>query len=257
MGKSRLDHLLTSRGLAESRTQAKALILAGEVSLGGPLGGRRPTPGMLVRDDVEVHLKAKPRFVSRGGEKLSHALETFELDVADAVALDVGASTGGFTDCLLQRGAKKVYAVDVGYGQLDARLRADPRVIAMERTNAREGLSLEEPVDLITADVSFISLRLVLPPALEHLEADGSAVVLLKPQFEARRQEVGKGGVIRDPQLHAHIIGRFVRWATDGGLRVRGLTSSPVQGDAGNREFVLWLQKEAGKREDSSEAPRL
>ncbi|MBM3958782.1 MAG: TlyA family RNA methyltransferase [SAR202 cluster bacterium] len=239
-GKVRLDDLLVMRGSADSKSKARALILAGEVRLPGRPSAR-PTPGMQVSAEEELVLVEKPRFVSRGGEKLAHALDRFGVDPAGKTALDVGASTGGFTDCLLQRGARRVYAVDVGYGQLDDSLRRDERVVVMERVNARHDYELPEAVDLVVADVSFISLRLIVPVALRHLSPGGVAVVLLKPQFEAERGEVGRGGIVRDPQLHARIIGRFVAWAVASGVRVRDLASSPILGDKGNREFFLKL----------------
>ena len=158
------------------------------------------------------------------------------------VALDIGASTGGFSDCLLQADASRVYAVDVGYGQLATRLRDDPRVVSMERVNARNKFALPEPVDLIVADVSFISLRFVLPPSLGHLTPAGRVIALVKPQFEARREEVGKGGVVRDPQVHARVIARFTAWAIGRKIRMRGLVSSPIEGESGNREFFLLLE---------------
>jgi 23S rRNA (cytidine1920-2'-O)/16S rRNA (cytidine1409-2'-O)-methyltransferase len=239
--KRRLDELLVERGLADSRSKARSLVMAGDVRL-PRREGIRPTPGMRVAADEQVELAARPRFVSRGGEKLAHALEVFGISPADEAALDVGASTGGFTDCLLQAGASHVYAVDVGYGQLDASLRADPRVIVMERVNAREPFELPEQVGLVVADVSFISLRLVLPQVFRHLRPGGRAVVLFKPQFEAERREVGKGGVIRDPQLHAKVLARFIAWLAGSSIRLRGLTSSPILGDSGNREFLFYLE---------------
>ena len=188
-----------------------------------------------------MQVKERPRYVSRGGDKLAHALEAFGFDPGGKTALDVGASTGGFTDCLLQRGASRVYAVDVGRGQLHNRLLVDDRVVSMERVNARKGFELPERVDLITADVSFISLRLVLPPALDHLRVGGAIIALLKPQFEAGPEKVGKGGVVRDRQTHAETIGQFVNWATAERLRVLDLTSSPLLGDkeTGNSFFCL------------------
>lgn len=214
------------------------MILAGDVSVGGRTVTRPATP---ITEDAEVVVAAPPRFVSRGGEKLDHALEAFGLDVRRAIALDVGASTGGFTDCLLQRGAAHVYAVDVGYGQLDYRLRADPRVTVVERTNIRylEALPGGVRADLATIDVSFISLTKVLEPVARLLRPGSSVVALVKPQFEARREEVRRGGVVRDPQVHAAVLGRVAAWAVERGFRVRGLTASPVRGPAGNREFFL------------------
>ena len=238
----RLDRLLVDRGLAESGERARAMIMAGLVELPGR-GQTRPTAGMRVREDERVSVKERPRYVSRGGEKLEHALDAFGIDPAGMTALDVGASTGGFTDCMLQGGATRVYAVDVGRGQLHNRLLNDDRIVSMERVNARKTFDLPEKVDLITADVSFISLRLVLPPVLAHLRGDGPVIALLKPQFEAGAEKVGKGGVVRDPLTHAETIGQFVHWATGIRLRVLNFTASPILGDKGNREFFLLLGK--------------
>ena len=238
----RLDRLLVERGIAESGAQARAMIMAGLVEVPGRKQ-TRPTAGMRVHEDDQVRVKERPRYVSRGGDKLANALDAFGLDPDGKTALDVGASTGGFTDCLLQRGASRVYAVDVGRGQLHNRLLADDRVVSMERVNARKGFELPERVDLITADVSFISLRLVLPPAVDHLRGDGAIIALLKPQFEAGPEKVGKGGVVRDRDTHAETIGQFVDWATAERLRVLNLTTSPLLGDKGNREFFFLLAK--------------
>jgi len=191
-----------------------------------------------------LEVRGRLPYVGRGGLKLAHALNTFDVSAQGLVALDVGASTGGFTDCLLQRGARRVYALDVGHGQLDYRLRGDPRVTVMEKCNARYPFQLPERVDLVTVDVSFISVSLVLPPALQHLRDRCYLVVLVKPQVEARKEEAGRGGVIKDPQLHARVLGRTIAWAVGHGLRLRNLCASPILGDAGNREFFLLLQKE-------------
>jgi len=242
--KVRLDKAVAERGLAESREKAQALIMAGEVALPGWKGWGRPTPGTMISPDQEVTVRQRSRYVSRGGDKLAHSLAAFGVGPAGLVALDVGASTGGFTDCLLQAGACRVYAVDVGRGQLHAKLRADPRVVCAEKVNARHPFELPEMVDLVTVDVSFISLRLVLGPVLGHLKPGGQAVALLKPQFEAERDEVGAKGVITDLGVHAAVIGRVVRWAIDNRVRVRGLTTSPILGDEGNREFFLLLEPE-------------
>jgi 23S rRNA (cytidine1920-2'-O)/16S rRNA (cytidine1409-2'-O)-methyltransferase len=189
----------------------------------------------------EIALKSPPRFVSRGGEKLEHALSMFGLDVRDTVVADFGASTGGFTDCLLQRGAARVYAIDVGYGQLVMRLREDPRVEVMDRTNARALEELPEPVNLVTIDVSFIGLGLVLPAARAVLEDEGRIVALVKPQFEAGRGQVGKGGVVRDPDVHRRVLEALFATAESQGLGVAGLTASPLRGPAGNVEFFALL----------------
>jgi 23S rRNA (cytidine1920-2'-O)/16S rRNA (cytidine1409-2'-O)-methyltransferase len=235
----RLDLLLVQRGLAESREKARALILAGEVLADGRVAAK---PGTLVREDTPIRLFHKPPFVSRGGIKLAHALDQFQIEVTSLVVLDVGASTGGFTDCLLKRGANRVYAVDVGYGQLDYRLRVDPRVAMMERVNARYPFSLPEPVDLATIDISFISLEKVVPNIAKLVKPAGKLICLVKPQFEVGRDQVSKGGVVKDPLLHAHALGRFISWAVEKGLRMGGLIPSPILGASGNREFFVLLK---------------
>ena len=214
--------------------------MAGEVKVGG-----KPVtkPGTLVSEDAEISLLQPPPFVSRGGLKLDYALEQFQLDVSGKIAADIGASTGGFTDCLLKHGAQKVYAIDVGYGQLDYRLRQDKRVIVMEQVNARYPLSIPEKVDLATIDLSFISVEKVIPSVTAILKDRGYLVVLLKPQFEAKRKEVGKGGVIKDDAIHARVIGRFINWLTTNGFRLGGLAASPIFGASGNREFLVLLNK--------------
>ncbi len=235
--KKRLDVLLVERGLAESRNKAQRLIRAGSVRVAGQVADK---PGTQTAADVEIVVAARPRFVSRGGGKLEAALLRFGLDVTSVAAADVGASTGGFTDCLLQRGARRVYAIDVGYGQLDWRLRNDPRVIVMERTNARHLSDLPEMVDLVTADVSFISLELILPVAVRWLLPGGQVVTLIKPQFEAGRREVGKGGVVRDPAVHRRVLERVLDVVSGLDLGLRGLMPSPLRGPAGNIEFLGW-----------------
>jgi len=239
MAKQRIDSLLVDRGLVESRTKAQALIMAGEVSVEGKTIIKA---GTMVAEGAAVTVIEPPPFVSRGGVKLDYALECFQLDVASKVAADIGASTGGFTDCLLQRGAGKVYAVDVGYGQLDYRLRRDERVVVLERVNARYPIDLPEKVDLATLDLSFISVEKVIPSAVKLLKSDGYLIVLLKPQFEAKRSEVGKGGVIRQPVVHARVLGRFIAWMVSHGFRLGGLVASPILGAAGNMEFFLLLR---------------
>ncbi len=238
----RLDQLLVQRSLAPSRERAQALILAGVVRVDGdPV--RRSADS--VAEDATVALDAGPRFVSRGGEKLAAALDELGLDVGGRVALDVGSSTGGFTDCLLQRGATKVYAVDVGKGQLEWKLRNDPRVVVMEGVNAREGVALPEPVDLIVADVSFISLRLALPPSFAHLRAHGDVVALVKPQFEAGREAVGKGGIVRDPAARASaVVAVAERFAADG-VGAIAVVPSRLPGREGNREIFVHARKGA------------
>ena len=239
-GQPRLDQLLVERGLAPSRERARALVLAREVRVDGALATR---PAAAVAPDADLALRERPRYVSRGGEKLAATLDATRLDVTGKRCLDVGASTGGFTDCLLQRGAAQVVAVDVGYGQLAAKLRDDPRVEVRERTNARELPPLEPPVDLVTVDVSFISLTVVFPAVLHSLRAGGDALVLVKPQFEVGRAEVARGGVVHDARVHAAVVGRVASWAIEHGLRVRGVYRSPLLGPAGNREFFLWLRR--------------
>ena len=241
--KQRLDLALVEAGLVPSREQARARILAGEVSVGGRVVAK---PGILVTADAPVLLRAAPTYVSRGGHKLAHALHRFGIDVGALVCLDAGASTGGFTDCLLQHGAARVYAVDVGYGQLDWRLRQDPRVVVMERANLRALVALPEPIQLATLDLSFISLRLVLDPVRRLLASGGSVVALIKPQFEAGRGQVGRGGVVRDPRTHARVLRELVEWAESHDWSVRGLTASPLRGPAGNVEFLVWLGTTAG-----------
>lgn len=239
--KQRLDHLLVARGLCESREKGKRLILAGEV-----LVDDEPVTkaGQLVPADAEIRIKAQPRYVSRGGFKMEGALEHFGIDVTGMVCLDVGASTGGFTDCLLQRGATRVYAFDVGTNQLVWKLRSDPRVVSRENYNVRHlrAEDVAEPIDLIVADVSFISLTLVLPPAFQTLKPGGQAVVLIKPQFELSKEEIGRGGIVREKALHEKActkIETFVR--AQPGWEWRGLMESPIQGTDGNREFLAWI----------------
>ncbi|MEK7777206.1 MAG: TlyA family RNA methyltransferase [Chloroflexota bacterium] len=237
--KARIDLLLVERGLAESQQQAQALLMAGQVTVDGRLVDKA---GALVSRGAKVEVEMPPLYVGRGGIKLAHALQTFALKVEGATALDVGSSTGGFTDCLLQHGASRVYALDVGYGQLDLRLRQDLRVVVKERVNARYPFELPEMVDLATVDVSFISLDKVLPSVAEHVKSGGHMIVLAKPQFEAQRRQVGKGGVVRDPAIHAEVLARLIVWATHHRFRLRGLAPSPLLGDAGNREFFLLLE---------------
>ena len=239
--KIRADLLLVQRGLAESRERAQALIMAGLVFTPS---GRVDKAGALLDGNVEPEVRGRLPYVSRGGVKLAHALDEFGIDVTSLVALDVGASTGGFTDCLLQRGAARVYAVDVGHGQLAYTLRQDPRVVCIEKLNARYPFPLPEPVDLLVIDVSFISLILALPEPLAHLRLDGYAIALIKPQFEARRGEVGKGGVIRGDALRGEILARAQEWLTAReDIALLDTIPSPITGDAGNREFLALLRK--------------
>ncbi len=237
--KKRLDLLLVDREMVESRVKAQSLIIAGEVMVNG---NKVTKPGTALPTDATLSLKERPPYVGRGGIKLDHALREFRVDPVGLTVLDVGASTGGFTDCLLQRGAKRVYALDVGRGQLSYALRQDPRVVVMEKVNAHYTFSLPEKVAIATIDVSFISVTKVLPNALPHLKEGGVIVALVKPQFEAMYREVGKGGVIRDPQIHARVLGRVILWATEAGIWLRSLTPSPILGAAGNREFFLLLE---------------
>jgi 23S rRNA (cytidine1920-2'-O)/16S rRNA (cytidine1409-2'-O)-methyltransferase len=239
----RLDQLLVERGLAESRAQAQVLVLAGKVGVGeGDAARHDRKPGDLVAADVELAVIGPEPYVSRGGHKLAAALDAFGIDPAGLVCLDVGSSTGGFTDVLLQRGASRVYALDVGRGQLAESLRRDPRVVSMERTNARHlaASSLPEPVDLATIDVSFISLGLVLGPVASTLARGGQIVALVKPQFEAGRGRTDHG-VVRDPGVHREVLERIVRLAAELGIGTRGLIASPLTGPEGNREFLAHL----------------
>ena len=239
MERCRLDVLIAERGLADSREKARSIIMAGDVKVGGAVVTK---PGSLVTPQADVQIRQKPPYVSRGGIKLEHALDSFSLDSRGMVVADIGASTGGFTDCLIQRGAERVYAVDVGYGQLDYRLRTDHRVVVMERVNARYPFSLPELVDMVTMDLSFISARLVIPTVARLLNKGGSVLLLFKPQFEVGKRYVGKGGVVRDPFLHAQALGSFLLWAVRSQYRLHGLVPSPILGDAGNREFFFLLK---------------
>ncbi|HIE51839.1 MAG TPA: TlyA family RNA methyltransferase [Armatimonadetes bacterium] len=251
MSKVRLDCLLVKRGLATSRSRAQATILAGQVWVEGELVDK---PGTKVRADAAVEVRGPGLpYVSRGGLKLEHALRAFALDVRGWVCLDVGASTGGFTDCLLQHGARRVYAVDVGYGQLHPKLRSDPRVVVRERTNARTLTPdfLPEQVDLATVDVSFISLTLVLPPVWSLLRPPGVVVALVKPQFEAGRGQVGKGGVVRDQAVHQAVLRQLGKFGAEHGWPVVGLTPSPLRGPKGNCEF--WLLMRRGEAKEPAE----
>jgi len=243
MTKERIDKLVVDRGLAPSREKARALIMAGQVVVSDHVADKA---GQMIPVDAEVRLKGEPLpFVSRGGLKLQKALDEFAIDVTGLTALDVGASTGGFTDCLLQRGATKVYAVDVGYGQLAWKLREDPRVINMEKTNIRylEPEALGAVPDLAVIDASFISLEKVLPAVLRLVKDDGIIVALIKPQFEVGKGEVGKGGVVRDEAKHRQVVEVVSDEATALGLSVRGVTESPITGPKGNREFLMVLDK--------------
>lgn len=238
--KMRLDQALVARGLAETRAKAQALVLAGRVYSGER---RLEKAGQTVTEDVAIELRGQPHpYVSRGGVKLAAALDAFGIDVAGKVALDIGASTGGFTDVLLQRNAAKVYALDVGHGQLAWKLRQDPRVVVLERVNARhlDSTRIPEPVDWVVCDASFIGLEVVLPAALALTKPGAICVALIKPQFEVGPARVGKGGVVRDPALHQEVCERIVSWfGARPGWSVLGLCESPIQGPEGNREFLI------------------
>jgi 23S rRNA (cytidine1920-2'-O)/16S rRNA (cytidine1409-2'-O)-methyltransferase len=243
--KERIDKLLLERGLAESREKAQALILAGQVSVDGRCIEKA---GELVQVDSSIHVKGPPiKYVGRGGLKLEAALKHFSIDPKSRLCLDIGASTGGFTDCLLQRGAGGVIAVDVGTNQLDWRLRSDSRVVSLENTNARY-LNLENVgkcVDLIVVDVSFISLELILPVLPLFCKATTDLLLLVKPQFEVGKGQVGKGGVVRDPALHAQAVDKVKDAGRRCGFEVRGSVESPITGAEGNREFFLWLRSKS------------
>lgn len=239
--KVRLDVAVHQRQLTESRARAHGMIMAGEVLVNGQVVDK---PGTRVTDADVITLKSKPRYVSRGGEKLAAALAVFPLHVNGRVCADVGASTGGFTDCLLQNGAARVYALDVGYGILDYTLRSDPRVVVMERTNARYVEALDEPVNVVTVDASFISLRLLLPTIQRWLTSEADVVSLIKPQFEAGKDDIGKGGVVRDANVHARVIREVVGYAYEAGFTLAGLTVSPIKGPSGNTEFLGWFTRD-------------
>jgi len=244
VAKRRADQLLVEQGLAESRTKAQALILAGLVSIAGR---RIDKPGTAFPEDAELTLAGRDHpWVSRGGVKLAYALDHFTIDPAGTIALDIGASTGGFTDVLLTKGAARVHAVDVGRGQLAWKLRQDPRVVVHEGTNARylTRTEIPEPIDFVTCDASFIGLATVLPAALALTAERAALVALIKPQFEAGPNEVGKGGVVRDPAIHNAVCERIAAWVgAQPGWSVIGIADSPITGPAGNREFLLYARK--------------
>jgi 23S rRNA (cytidine1920-2'-O)/16S rRNA (cytidine1409-2'-O)-methyltransferase len=242
----RVDQLAVDRGLARSRAEAQALLLAGAIHL-ADAPDRRLTPGQRVDPDVVLVRASDPGWASRGAEKLVAALEAFDIRVKERTCLDAGASTGGFTDVLLRRGARRVYAVDVGHGQLLPRLAADERVVVMDRTNLRTLAGLPEPVDLATLDLSFISLRLVLGPVRAALAANGEVVALVKPQFEAGKADVPRGGVVRDPAVHRRVLLQLATDAAAAGFWTVGLVASPRTGREGNREFLAYLQPVDGR----------
>jgi 23S rRNA (cytidine1920-2'-O)/16S rRNA (cytidine1409-2'-O)-methyltransferase len=246
-GKTRIDLLMVARELAESRTQAQRLIMAGQVRVEGQVVHKA---SQQVNLDAQVAVDREPRFVSRGGEKLAAALSGFQIEAEGKVCADVGASTGGFTDCLLQYGAARIYAIDVGHGVIHWRIRKDPRVVVMERTNARYLASLEEPVSLVTIDVSFISLRLIFPAVSQWLESDGDIIALVKPQFEAGKKEASRGkGVIRDPKVHERVLRQVIGHAQEQALFPWDLMRSPIEGVKGNEEFLLRLRKTMGDQD--------
>jgi 23S rRNA (cytidine1920-2'-O)/16S rRNA (cytidine1409-2'-O)-methyltransferase len=253
MLKYRLDVLLSERGLAESRSQAQRLVMAGQVRVEGQVVLK---PATMVPGDANITVDQGPPYVSRGGEKLEGALVAFDMLHLDGrICVDVGASTGGFTDCLLQHGAGKVYAVDVGYGELHWKLRNDPRVVVMERTNARNLEGFPEPIVLVTVDASFISLRLLLPVIRGWLEKNGGEVIaLIKPQFEAGRQEASRGdGVIQDPLIHRRVLAEVLASARDQGFGILGLVRSPLKGPKGNIEFLVHLKSPLDEQKLSEE----
>ena len=239
MAKKRIDIMLTDLGLAKTRHKAQAMLMAGLVSVNNKAVTKS---GALVEEGSSISLKDQLPYVSRGGLKLVHAIRQFGIKTTDLTALDIGASTGGFTDCLLKHGAKKVYSVDVGYGQMDFDLRRDERVTLIERTNARYPFPLPEQVDIATIDISFISFRKVLMSVTEKLKPSGNLIILIKPQFEADKADVGKGGVVRDPKIHAKIIGRSINWLIENEFRLSSVTPSPILGPAGNREFFFHVK---------------
>jgi 23S rRNA (cytidine1920-2'-O)/16S rRNA (cytidine1409-2'-O)-methyltransferase len=240
--KKRLDIKLVETGTAQSRERAKSLIMAGRVIVNGKICDKS---GMLVSGDDTIALKGKDiPFVSRGGIKLESALTSFNIDISGSVCLDVGASTGGFTDCLLRHGAKQVIAVDVGYGQMAWNLRKDPRILVIERTNIRylPCEAVPEPVDFVTIDVSFISLKIVVPAVLKFMKTDGSIIALIKPQFEVGKGKVGKGGIVRDASMHNEVIENLSAFFAENGLKIEGVIPSPVTGPKGNREFLIYMK---------------
>lgn len=241
MKKTRLDTLLVERGLIESREKAKAIIMSGDVFVNSQ---RVDKPGMTVADDCDIEIKGGMEFVSRGGYKLKKALKFFEVDASGKVCVDCGASTGGFTDCLLKAGAEKVYSIDVGYGQLAWSLRNDSRVVSLERTNIRYITDEQVPdkIDLSVIDVSFISLKIVLPAVKKLLKDNGEVICLIKPQFEAGKDKVGKKGVVRDEETHIEVLKNFVENASELGFTVCDLTFSPIKGPEGNIEYLGYLK---------------
>ncbi|MBD5119449.1 MAG: TlyA family RNA methyltransferase [Clostridiales bacterium] len=249
MSKKRVDLLLVERGLIESRQKAQAVIMAGLVYSGER---RCDKPGLTLEEDAPLEVRGQPRYVSRGGLKLEKAMRSFPITLTDKIAADIGASTGGFTDCMLQNGAAKVYAVDVGYGQLAWSIRSDPRVVCLERTNARylTAEQIPEPLDFASIDVSFISLGLILPALRPLMASNGQVAALVKPQFEAGRGKVGKKGVVRDPAVHLEVLEQFLSHAAQADFSVKGLDFSPIRGPEGNIEYLGYLHAGAGEHFD-------
>ena len=246
MAKKRLDVLMTERALAESRQKAQAIIMAGQVYVNGQKVDKAGAP---VGEDAQIEVRGKTlAYVSRGGLKLEKAVKRWPIQLSGTVCADIGSSTGGFTDCMLQQGAEKVYAVDSGYNQLDWRLRNDPRVVCMERTNARylTQEQIPEALDFFSVDVSFISLRLILPPMRQLIKPEGEAVCLIKPQFEAGREKVGKKGVVRDPAVHLEVLEHFLQHAKESGFTVKDITFSPIKGPEGNIEYLGYISAKEG-----------
>ena len=246
MAKKRLDVVMTERGLAESRQKAQAIIMAGQVYVNGQKVDKAGAP---VGEDAQIEVRGKTLpYVSRGGLKLEKAMSCWPIHLEGAVCADIGASTGGFTDCMLQNGAEKVYAVDVGYNQLDWRLRTHPKVVCMERTYARylTAQQIPQPLDFFSVDVSFISLSLILPALRPLMKEEGQGVCLVKPQFEAGKEKVGKKGVVRDPQVHLEVLEHFLAHAAQAGFSVKDITFSPIKGPEGNIEYLGYLSAAAG-----------
>ena len=237
--RERLDKLLVEKGLVKSRSLSQRMIMAGEVLVSGI---KAVKPGMIVMRDAKIEIIPRKKYVSRGGFKLAAALNLFSISVEGKICADVGACTGGFTDVLLKKKALRVYAIDVGYGELDWKLRQNDRVVILERTNARYLETLPELVSFVSVDVSFISLKKILPAVKKWIAPDGEIIILIKPQFEAGRQAVGKGGIVRDPAVHQSVLQDILQWCLNNGLPPFGLMESPITGSEGNREFLAWLK---------------
>ncbi|MBR2736078.1 MAG: TlyA family RNA methyltransferase [Firmicutes bacterium] len=253
--KERLDVLLVQKGFFDNRTRAKAAVMEGRVYIGGAICDKA---GTMVREDAEIELRGDTcPYVGRGGLKLEKALNTFVIDLKDCVAMDIGASTGGFTDCMLQRGARKVYSVDVGYGQLDYRLRCDERVVNMEKVNFRYFTPdmIDEKLDFASVDVSFISLSMILPRAAALMKEQACMVCLIKPQFEAGREQVGKGGIVKDPAVHREVIKKAVASARENGFVFYGLSYSPITGAKGNIEYLMMIETAAAAQAEGITDP--